>query len=91
MAGAAAGLISSRYRGGGITTNPANGYQNDKETTMEAFVLSIQLYFGGPVLVYRVPSCEAGVRWINAAWKWAERSSVKIDGGPAYVCWRAET
>jgi hypothetical protein len=56
---------------------------------MEAFVLSIMLYRGGPVVTMRVPDCEVGAQWLEAAWKWAERSGVKINGGPIYVCGRA--
>lgn len=57
-----------------------------RDSQVEAFILSIQLYAGGPVLRYRVADCEAGVVWVHEAWDWAKRSGVPIEKGPLYGC-----
>lgn len=53
---------------------------------MEAFVLTVRLFAGGPIVEMRVSDCEAGVVWIHEAWRWAKRSGIPIANGPFYAC-----
>ena len=53
------------------------------------YLLTVMLYMNGPMVTMRVPDCEIGAQWIEAAWKWAERSHVKVTNGPLYVCGKA--
>ena len=57
---------------------------------MEVFILSVQLWAGGPVETWRVSDCQKGVEWIREAWKWTERVGVSPLAGPMYVCYRAK-
>lgn len=54
------------------------------------YLLTVMLYANGPMVTMRVPSCEVGVQWKLAAWKWAERSRLE-KWNVSFVCKRAET
>lgn len=48
---------------------------------MFALVLTVQLFSGGPLVSWRVPSCERPFdEWLAAAHVWAENSGVPFSG-----------
>lgn len=48
---------------------------------MIALVLSVQLYIGGPIIRWRVPSCEPAMsQWLDGAEEWAAKSHVPFTG-----------
>lgn len=57
---------------------------------MEGFILSVQLWAGGPVEKWKVKDCREGIGWLKEAWKWSERSGVDMVAGPIFVCYEVE-
>ncbi|HZT04329.1 MAG TPA: hypothetical protein VFA39_18930 [Steroidobacteraceae bacterium] len=49
--------------------------------SLAALVLSVQLYGGGPVVRFRVPSCEPALTtWLLEAEVWAANSNIPFTG-----------
>lgn len=57
---------------------------------MEAFVLSIRLFAGAPILTFPVEDCEVGREWFVAAMQWADRSGIPRAEGPLFMCGERE-
>jgi hypothetical protein len=53
---------------------------------MEAFILSIKLYAGAPIMTFQVKDCTVGLQWVEKARHWAKRSGFRDDPGPLFLC-----
>jgi len=58
---------------------------------MEAFILVVRLYAGGPVVAFPAKDCSEAVAWIKDARSWAIRSGSDPVGGPLYACFPASS